>query len=378
MKIFIAPDSFKESLSAAKAAHSIACGIRKAMPNAQIISIPMADGGEGTVEAMVLATSGRNIPVLSVDPLGREIQSFYGVLGNETTAVIEMAAASGLALLHPKGRNPMITSTFGTGLLIKDAIEKGFKDVIIGIGGSATNDGGTGMAMALGFRFLDQYGNSIEQGGGPLEKLAGIDGSGALPQVKDVKITVACDVKNPLFGPQGAAYVFARQKGADEDMVGKLDANLRHLAAITTRFLGKDISQQEGTGAAGGLGFGLMAFLGAEMKPGFDVINEITGLEEHIRNADLVITAEGKIDFQTKFGKTPWGIGQIAQKYKVPVIALAGMVGEGIETLHHEGITACFAIADKPMGLEESLERVGELLENKTEQIMRLVSAFSA
>jgi glycerate 2-kinase len=377
MNIVIAPDSFKESLSAAKVAEHIASGVRKAMPCADITCLPMADGGEGTVEAMVTATGGKVVKVQSLDPLGREIQSFYGVLGNDTTVVVEMAAASGLELLRQEERNPMFTSTYGTGILIREAIEKGFKDIIVGIGGSATNDGGTGMAMALGYKFLNTDWNPIGQGGGSLDKLFCIDDSGVLPQLKNTKITIACDVKNPLYGTQGAACIFARQKGATEKMIEQLDHNLRHLAVITSQFIDQDLSQVEGAGAAGGLGFGLMAFFNAQMKTGFDVIMEVTRLEEHISQAELVFTAEGKIDFQTKYGKTPWGIGQIAKKHKVPVIVLAGALGEGIEALHDEGITAFFAIADKPLSLEESIQRAGELLEKKTEQIMRTVSFFT-
>jgi glycerate 2-kinase len=249
--------------------HRIESGVKKVLPEAFVTCIPLADGGEGTVESMVKATGGKIIPTPSLDPLGRKIQSFYGVLGNGTTAVIEMAAASGLELLKPDERNPLITSTFGTGLLLKIAIESGYTDIIIGIGGSATNDGGVGMAVALGYRFLDEKGYEIGQGGGNLKNLAHIDDCNFNAIIKDVKITVASDVRNPLFGPQGASYIFGPQKGATDLMVEQLDSNLRKLAKVTTRYLGHDLSQVEGTGAAGGLGFGLMAFLGATIRPGF-------------------------------------------------------------------------------------------------------------
>jgi glycerate 2-kinase len=376
MKIVVAPDSFKESLSASDVAARIESGVKKVLPEAFVTCIPLADGGEGTVESIVYATDGKIIHTPSLDPLGREIQSFYGVMGNGFTAVIEMAAASGLELLKPEERNPMITSTYGTGLLLKNAIENGYKEIIIGIGGSATNDGGVGMAMALGYRFLDEKGNEIGQGGGNLNNLANIDDCNINTIIKDVRITVASDVRNPLLGPQGASFVFGPQKGATDLMVEQLDLNLRHLARITSKFLGRDLSQVEGAGAAGGLGFGMMAFLGATLRPGFGIIKDVTQLEKHIGSADLVITGEGKIDHQSIYGKTVYGIGKIARKYNVPVIALCGSIGEGIEVLHNHGITACFSILDRPLSLRGSIEETGELLEKKTIQLIRLIKTI--
>jgi len=373
MKIIIAPDSFKECLTATKVAQHIAIGIRSVYPTAEITCIPIADGGEGTVEALVTATNGSIIRVGSVDALLRPIQSFFGVLGNGTTAVIEMAAASGIELIEPENRNPMAASTFGTGLLIKEALERGFSDIIIGIGGSATNDGGVGMAKALGYKFIDANNCEIGDGGGALNLLAGIDSSGSNPLLHKALITVACDVTNPLYGPNGASAIFGQQKGATPEMVDALDENLKRLAEIIEIHLGKNVAESPGAGAAGGLGAGLLAFANATLKPGFEIVKEITHLEKQIQTADLVFTAEGKIDYQTQFGKTPFGVAQIALKYKVPVIALAGIIDTGAETLLEKGITAYFALANKPMSIEESKEKAAELLEKTTEQVMRVI-----
>lgn len=374
MKIIIAPDSFKECLTATQVARHIANGIRSVYPSAEIIRIPIADGGEGTVEAMVTATNGTIIRVGSVDALMRPIESFFGVLGNGTTAVIEMAAASGIELIEPGERNPMVASTFGTGLLIKEALERGFTDIIIGIGGSATNDGGMGMAKALGYKFQDKNGNEIGNGGGELSQLAKIDASGVNPLLSKARMIAACDVTNPLCGPNGASAVFGPQKGATPEMVEILDQNLKNLAHRMEADLGKSVAETPGAGAAGGLGAGLLAFAAATLTPGFEMVKEITWLEEQIKTADLIFTAEGKIEFQTQFGKTPFGVAQIASKYKVPVIALAGMIGEGAEVLLEKGITAYFALADKPMTLEESKANAAQLLEKTTAQIMRVIT----
>jgi glycerate kinase len=374
MKIIIAPDSFKECLTATQVAQHIASGIHSVYPTAEISQIPIADGGEGTVEALVTATNGSIIRVGCVDALMRPIESFFGVLGNGKTAVIEMAAASGIELIEPEKRNPMLASTFGTGLLIKEALERGFTDIIIGIGGSATNDGGVGMAKALGYKFQDKNGNEIGDGGGELNKLAKIEASGVNPLLSKARIIAACDVTNPLCGPNGASAVFGPQKGATPEMVEILDQNLKNLAHRIEADLGKGVAETPGAGAAGGLGAGLLAFANATLKPGFEMVKEITQLEEQIQTADLVFTAEGKIDFQTQFGKTPFGVAQIASKYKVPVIALAGMIGEGAESLLEKGITAYFALADKPMSLEESKTNAAQLLEKTTGQIMRVIT----
>jgi len=374
MRILIAPDSFKECLSAAEVARNIAIGISRVMPDAKITSIPIADGGEGTVEALITATNGSMVAVDSVDALMRPVQSFYGILGDGKTAVIEMAAASGLGLLANSERNPLITSTFGTGLLIKTALEHGYTNIILGIGGSATNDAGVGMAQALGFCFLDKENNELPPGGGSLNKLKFFNSTNANPLLKFATIRVACDVNNPLCGENGASAVYGPQKGATPEMVKMLDNNLLHFSEIIKNQLGKDVALMPGSGAAGGLGAGLLAFTNATLQPGFEIIKNITNLESHIQQADLIYTAEGKIDSQTQYGKTPFGVAQIALKYKLPVIALAGVIGEGAEILYEKGITSIFALADKPMSIEDSILDAGILLQNIAERSFRLFS----
>ncbi|HEY3372720.1 MAG TPA: glycerate kinase [Prolixibacteraceae bacterium] len=373
MQIVVAPDSMKECLSATKVAQAVSEGILRVFPDAAITCIPIADGGEGTVEALVTATGGKIVTTPSVDALNRPIQSFYGVLGDGQTAIIEMAAASGIELLAHLERNPMITSTFGTGLLIKAALEAGFTQLIIGIGGSATNDGGAGMAQALGFELLDSNGLSIGAGGGSLGTLHSIDSSKVHPLLGKAKITVASDVRNHLLGPTGATAIFGPQKGATPEMLETLERNMAHYSSILQQELGIDVSHLIGAGAAGGLGAGIMAFSHAQMSSGFELISQLTHLEKHIREASMVITAEGKIDSQTVFGKTVSGVAQLAKKYNVPVIALAGTIAGGITELYEYGITAVFAIGNQPMNLQESKARAAELLANTAEQVMRMV-----
>lgn len=373
MRIVIAPDSFKECLSATRVAFAISEGVRKAAPEAEIISIPVADGGEGSVEALVTATSGKIIPIPSVDALFRSIQSFYGILGNGKTAVIEMAAASGLELLSAQERNPLTTSTFGTGLLLKAAMEAGFREIVIGIGGSATNDGGAGMAQALGFELLDKNDNSIGPGGRSLSQLYRISRANAHPLLQKTKITVACDVQNPLLGVAGATRVYGQQKGASAEMIEALEQNMSNFAEVIHREFGDDFSITPGAGAAGGLGFGLMAFCNAEIRSGFELVSEITGLEEQIRRADLVFTGEGKIDSQTAFGKTINGVALLGKKYNVPVIALAGILSGNLEQLYNNGLTSAFAIANRPMTIGESKANAAELLTLTSEQVVRMM-----
>ncbi|MBW8333216.1 MAG: glycerate kinase [Prolixibacteraceae bacterium] len=377
MQIVVAPDSFKECLTATQVSLAISDGIKRIVSEAEITCIPVADGGEGTVEALVTATGGKIVPVKSVDALNRPIQSFFGILGDGKTAVIEMAAASGIELLAPEERNPLITTTFGTGLLIKAALDAGFSQIIIGIGGSATNDGGAGMAQALGIKFQDKNGNPIGLGGGSLGELFTIDDSEVHPKLQNTKITVACDVRNPLFGTSGATYIYGPQKGATPEMLEILESNLIRYSEILQQKLGMNISEIPGAGAAGGLGAGLMAFCKAELVPGFELISKLTNLEKHIGQASLVFTAEGKIDSQTAFGKTISGVARLAKKYQVPVIALAGTVTDNLTELYSQGVTSIFAIGNQPMSLEESKARAAELLANTAAQIMRTVRAYN-
>ena len=376
MRIVIAPDSFKECLSATKVAASISEGITRIIPEAEIICIPMADGGEGTVEALISATSGKIVLVPSVDALNRPIQSFYGILGDGKTAVIEIAAASGIELLAPEERNPTIASTYGTGLLLKSAMEAGFTEIVLGIGGSATNDGGAGMAQSLGFKLLDKNNNPIGWGGGSLGELHKIDSSNIHPLLRKVKITIASDVQNPLLGSTGATRIYGPQKGATPEMMEILEKNMAHFARILFQEFGSDYSNLPGAGAAGGLGAGLMAFCHAEIIRGFTLISSLTHLEKHIQNASLIFTAEGKIDSQTAFGKTISGVAQLGQKYQVPVIALAGIIEGGIEDLCKQGLTSAFAIANRPMSLDESKANAARLIASTSEQVMRLVIGF--
>lgn len=373
MNIVIAPDSFKECLSSQMVSMAIAEGVKSVCPDCNIACIPVADGGEGTVDALVEATKGQILQVDSADALLRPIRSFIGILGDGKTAVIEIAAASGLSLIQHSERNPLITSTYGTGILIRNALERGFQNIIIGIGGSATNDGGMGMAVALGYKFLDKRGKEVSHGGGNLRNIYSIDNTGVLPELKNARFTVACDVNNPLCGPKGASAVFGPQKGATPEMVDELDAGLQHFAGIIKDTLGKDILDIPGSGAAGGLGGGLLAFTPSALRPGFEIVKEITKLEQRIQEADLVLTGEGKIDFQTQFGKTPYGVARIAKEYQKPVVVLAGTIGEGADVLLNFGVSAMFSIANKPMTLEESIKQAPTLLKNTTAQVMRIV-----
>ncbi|MGG4488306.1 glycerate kinase [Metabacillus idriensis] len=357
MKIVIAPDSFKESMTALEVCEAIERGLRRSLPEVQTVKIPMADGGEGTVQALVDATGGTFTSLTVTGPLGLPVEAEYGWLGDRKTAVIEMAAASGLHLVPPERRNPLMTSTAGTGELIKDAVQKGAEHLIIGIGGSATNDGGMGMAQALGVKFLDAEGADLAYGGGALSKLARIDVSGMMKELSGVAIDVACDVDNPLTGPNGASAIFGPQKGATNETVALLDQNLAHYASLILKETGKDVEKSEGSGAAGGLGAGLLAFLNANLKRGADIVIETVELEKHMAGADLVITGEGRIDGQTIHGKTPVGVSRTAKKMNIPVIAIAGSIGDGYESVHEEGIDSVFSIVPGISTLEEALEK---------------------
>ncbi len=375
MKIVIAPDSFKESLSAKQAGEIIAKAIKKIIPRAQTLLFPMADGGEGTVESLIEATNGKKINTSAHDPLMRKKETFYGILGDNKTAVIEMATASGLHLLTNNERDPLKTTSYGTGELIKNALDNTCRKFIIGLGGSATCDAGVGMAQALGISFLDAEGNELKPGGENLIQLHKIDTTKLDKRIKECEIQVACDVTNPLYGQNGAAYVYAPQKGAGENAVKQLDNNLKIVAEKIKQFLNKDIAEIQGAGAAGGMGAGIMAFLNAELKPGFDLIKENTHLESQIKNADLIITGEGKIDDQTQYGKTPFGIAKTAAQYKVPVIAIAGGLDKIPENYYRQGFTAFFSIVNQAMDLKKAIENSENLLFQTTENIARLIKA---
>ena len=373
MKIVIAPDSFKESLTALEAATAIENGMKKILPKASFVKVPMADGGEGTVQSLVDATGGKMITKTVTGPLGTPIDAFFGISGDEKTAVIEMAAASGLHLVPPGDRNPLITTTRGTGELIAAALDYGVEQIIIGIGGSATNDGGAGMARALGIMLLDSDGKEIGEGGGALNSLASVKMDGIDKRLESVKIEVACDVDNPLTGMRGASHIFGPQKGATQEMVEVLDNNLHHFADIIRNDLGLDIENVSGAGAAGGLGGGLMAFLSAELKRGVDIVLEATKLETHLLDADFVITGEGKIDGQTIFGKTPIGVAKTAKRQKVPVIAVAGNVASDSEVVHEHGIDAVFSIVPGVIALEDAFENASTYVERIAANIASVI-----
>jgi glycerate 2-kinase len=359
MKVIIAPDSFKESLSALEVANAIEKGFRDIFPEAEYVKIPMADGGEGTVQSLVDATGGRIVKTEVTGPLGDRVKAFFGVLGDGKTAVIEMAAASGLHLVPSEKRNPLVTTTRGTGELILAALDEGAEHIIIGIGGSATNDGGAGMIQALGGRLLDRHGQEIGPGGGSLSELADIDLSGLDQRLKCVKIEVACDVDNPLTGPKGASAIFGPQKGATPEMVATLDKNLHHYADVIERVLGKQVKDIPGAGAAGGLGAGLLAFLEAELKRGVEIVLETVNFHERIQGASLVITGEGRIDGQTIFGKTPIGVAKAAKRYNIPVIAIAGSVSDDSDVVRSHGIDALYSIVPGIIPLEKALANAG-------------------
>ncbi|MCR4912916.1 MAG: glycerate kinase [Lactobacillus sp.] len=376
-KFVLAPDSFKESMTAKEVCVAMEKGIKKVFSDAEIIHVPMADGGEGTVESLVDATNGHKEYIEVQGPLPEQkVKAYYGILGDEKTAVIEMAQASGLMLVEPRDRNPLTTTTYGTGELIKAALDRGVSTVIIGIGGSATVDGGIGMAQALGVKFADKYGNNIEPTGRGLTKIDKISMENMDKRIKKVNFIIASDVENTLTGKNGAAAVFGPQKGATPDEVKLLDKGLSHYAEILRRDLDKDVEDIAGSGAAGGLGAGLIAFLDAKLQSGVEVVANTVDLAEKISNADYVFTGEGGMDFQTKYGKTPFGVAQVAKKYQKPVFAEAGYLGERIEELYDIGISAIFGIVDKSESIEESLEKGPQNVERTTENIARLISSI--
>ena len=366
-----APDSFKESLTAMEAARAMAQGIENADHDAEVRCLPMADGGEGTARALVDATGGSMRAVPVHDPLGLPVEGHFGLLADGTTAVVETAEASGLALLEAKERNPLIASSYGTGELMLAAVRSGAKRIIVGLGGSATNDAGAGLLQALGVRLLDKNGNDLAHGGAALANLTTIDISTMDPALKNVAITAACDVTNPLTGPTGASAVFGPQKGASKDDVATLDAALAHFAQVIDSQLGVAVNDVPGAGAAGGIGAALKGFLNAEFRPGIAIVIEQSGLDAAAQWADVVFTGEGSIDFQTKFGKTPAGVAETAKRHGKPVIAVAGHIGTGIDELHEVGIDAVFGIAPGAASLSELLADAAANVTRTTEQIVR-------
>ena len=350
MKVAIAIDSFKGSLSSIAAGEAAAAGIRDAIPEAETIVRPLADGGEGTVDALIAGMGGERRTVAVTGPMGRPVEAAYGILPGDT-AVMEMAAAAGITLVSGEERNPLVATTFGVGEMIADAIRAGCRRFVVGIGGSATNDGGAGMLQALGFGLLDADGAPIPRGGAGLERLARIDASHVLPELEGCTFQVACDVTNPLCGERGASAVFGPQKGATPEMVTRLDAALAHFAAVA----GGDAAFP-GTGAAGGLGFAFRSFLGGRLQRGVEIVLDETRLEDFVRSADVVVTGEGRLDAQTAMGKAPIGVAKLAKRHGKPVIAFAGCVASDAETLNAQGIDAFFPILRNVTTLAEALD----------------------
>ncbi|MGE5544927.1 MAG: glycerate kinase [Bacillota bacterium] len=373
-RIIVAPDSFKESLTAAKVAFYIAEGIHKVLPEAEVIQIPLSDGGEGLIDALVSGTGGRFISRKVTGPLGEEVTARFGILGDNRTAVIEMAEASGLALVPRERRNPMVTTTYGTGELIKAALDLRCRRMIVGIGGSATNDGGSGMAEALGVRLLDADGHVIGRGAEGLLRLSSIDMSAVDPRLSQTEILVACDVTNPLYGPTGASFVYGPQKGASPEMLPVMDQALFNLARVIKRDLNLEVEGIAGAGAAGGLGAGLMAFAGGKLCSGLRMVLEILDFESRLAGGvDLVITGEGQINDQTLFGKVPAGVASLAKKYDLPVLAIVGSIGPGAEKVYEAGIDAIMSITPGPINLDEAMTRAGELVSDATARVMRMI-----
>ena len=354
MKIIIAPDSYKESLTAMEVATAIEAGFRQVMPTAEYIKLPMADGGEGTVQSLVDASNGTIIEHQVTGPLGEQVPAFFGLMGDGKTAVIEMAAASGLHLVSPNLRNPMLTTSYGTGELILAALDHGVDHIIVGIGGSATNDGGIGMAQALGVQLLDNKGQALGFGGQALAQLATIDISHIDPRLAHIKLEVACDVDNPLCGKKGASHIFGPQKGATPAMVAELDQHLAHYAAIIKRDLAIDVKDMAGAGAAGGMGAALLGLFNAQLRSGIEIVIDAVHLGDIIKDADLVITGEGRIDSQTIHGKTPIGVARTAKKYHKPVIGISGCLSQDCGVVYDHGIDAVFSVVPAAMSLEHA------------------------
>lgn len=375
MKIVVAPNAFKGCLTASEAAQAMAAGVRRACPEAEIVLVPVADGGDGLVDVAAKALGGELHHFTVTGPLFEKREAPLCYVAGERFAAVEMALASGLALVPPDQRDPTRTTTIGTGELIAAALDLGATRIGVGIGGSATTDGGIGMASALGVRFLNETGTEVRPVGGELGRIRRIDVSNLDPRVHEVRIEAVCDVDNPLCGQNGAAHVYGPQKGATPDQVKLLDDGLANLVGIIKRDLGIEVADLPGAGAAGGLGAGLHAFLGAELKRGVDLVLDLVGLDAKLADASLVLTGEGQIDFQTAFGKAPAGVGAAAQRRGIPCVAIAGSVGEGIDDLLDVGIIAVFSLCCGPMTLENAMSRASDLLGGSAAQIMHLFTA---
>jgi glycerate kinase len=375
MKVVIAPQAFKGSLEAPEVAEAIGRGIKQVWPRSELVILPVADGGEGTVRAMVQASGGRSITTRVLGPLGQPVNASWGILGDGETAVIEMAAASGLPLLRRADRDPLRATTYGTGEVIRHALDQGVRKLIVGIGGSATNDGGAGMAEALGARLLDEAGRDLPRGGGALGRLDRIDTSSLDPRLQDVEVQVACDVNNPLTGPSGASHVYGPQKGADTAMVRELDANLERYAEILKRDLSRDVRDIPGAGAAGGLGAGLLAFTRARLCPGVDIVFEAIKLDQHLQDAQLVFTGEGRMDSQDVYGKAPMEVAKRAHRLGIPSVAIVGSTGRDYRVVFDHGLDAVIGTVNRPMSLDRAIAETGRLIAEAAMRACRLIAA---
>ena len=377
MKIVIAPQTFKGSISALEVARAMSEGVRRVERDAETVLVPVADGGDGTLETLVESSAGEIRTSEVTGPLGEKVTARWGAMGDGNTAVIEMARTSGLALVPIEKRNPLKTTTYGLGEVIKHALEAGFRRFIVGIGGSATNDAGAGMAQALGVRLQDKAGEDLPFGGAALARLERIDTTGLDPRAKQSQFSVACDVNNPLTGPEGASAVYGPQKGATPQMVAQLDGALVNLAQVVNRDLRIQINDVTRSGAAGGLGGGLIAFLNADLRAGVDIVLDTVGLDRQLEGADLVITGEGQMDFQTVYNKAPIGVAKMAKARNIPVVSISGSFGEGFTDVHQHGIDAAAAITSAPMSLEEASTQAADLITSATEQALRLMKVGS-
>ncbi len=378
MRVIIAPQGFKGSLSGLEVARAMEAGVKRAWPDAVTLLVPVADGGDGTLQALVDASAGSIRAATVSDPLGRPVEAAWGAMGGGITAVVEMARAAGLALLTEEERNPMVTTTRGVGELVRAALDEGYRRLIVGIGGSATSDGGAGMAQALGVRLLDAAGRELGPGGGALTGLDRIDMSGLDRRLADTTVEVACDVTNPLAGPSGAATVYGPQKGATPEMVERLDAALQRFGEIVRRDTGRNVADEPGAGAAGGLGAGLMAFTGASLRSGADIVLEAVDFEAKLAGAELVIVGEGHIDRSTVFDKAPVAVAKRARRRGIPVLAVCGSLGEGYEEVHAYGIDAVFGGVCRPMSLEEAIVDTPRRVAAATEEACRAMGMGTA